>query len=72
MKEDNNIVKIYSGDEASVLHLKARLEQAGITSLSKNDLPDAWFGTVPPALNLYIQESDMKEAEPIIREFIKS
>jgi hypothetical protein len=70
MEENDALINIYAGTEASVLLLKARLEEIGISALMKNDLSDAWLGTAPSTVNLYIQESDFKEAGPIIREFI--
>jgi hypothetical protein len=69
MKGDDNLIKAYAGNEASVLLLKARLEEAGISALIKNDYSTAWYLAVPPAIDLYIQESDLKEAGPIIRDF---
>jgi hypothetical protein len=70
MEENNNIVKAYVGNEAAALLLKARLEEAGISALIKNDYSGAWLLGVPPAIDLYIQESDLKEAEPIIKDFL--
>ena len=72
MKESNNLIRVYTGAEASVILLKGELEQVGISPLIKNDFSDAWLGVTPPAITLYIQESDIREAEPIIREFIKN
>jgi len=71
MEENNNLIKVYAGNEASALLLKARLEGAGISSLIKNDYSGAWLLGVPPAIDLYIQESDLKEADPIIKDFIQ-
>jgi hypothetical protein len=71
MKDDENLIKAYAGNEAAVLLLKARLEEAGIPALVKNDYSAAWYLAVPPAIDLYIQESDLKEAEPIIQDFLK-
>lgn len=71
MEEKNDLIKVYAGNEASVLLLKARLEEIGISALIKNDYTGAWLGAVSPAIDLYIQESDLKEAEPIIKDFIQ-
>jgi hypothetical protein len=71
MKENNNLIKIYAGNEASTLLLKARLEEIGVSALIKNDYSGAWLGGVSPAIDLYIQESDLKKAELIIKDFIQ-
>jgi hypothetical protein len=71
MKENNNLIKIYAGNEASTLLLKARLEEIGVSALIKNDYSGAWLGGNPPAIDLYIQESDLKKAELIIKDFIQ-
>ncbi|HEY6063176.1 MAG TPA: DUF2007 domain-containing protein [Chitinophagaceae bacterium] len=71
MKDYDNLIKAYAGNEAAVLLLKARLEEAGISALVKNDYSAAWYLAVPPAIDLYIEESDLKEAEPIIKDFLK-
>jgi hypothetical protein len=47
------------------------LEETGISALIKNDSSSAFFGASPPVIDLYIQESDLKDAEPVISEFIK-
>jgi hypothetical protein len=71
MKKKNNLIKVFTGPEASTILLKARLEETGISALIKNDSSSAFFGASPPVIDLYIQESDLKDAEPVISEFIK-
>jgi hypothetical protein len=71
MEENNNLIKAYAGNEASVLLLKPRLEGSGISSLIKNDYSGAWSGGFIPAVDLYIEKSDLKEAESIIKDFIQ-
>lgn len=67
---------IYTGDEISVLHLKALLEEKSILSIIKNNLQSglaAGFVSGPPAsIELYIDEVDMAAAAPIIENFHKS
>ncbi len=67
--QKDNIVWIYTGTEASVLLLKARLEEAGITSLIKDDSSSAFLGVVPGVIDLYIEEKDVNAAKPIVDEF---
>jgi len=73
MKKGNNLIRVFTGTEVSVIYLKERLEEIGISALIKNDfqsgLTVGFVSGVPSAVDLYIQESDLKEAEPIIKEF---
>jgi hypothetical protein len=75
MKEKNNLIRIYTGTEVTVILLKGELEQAGISSIIRNDynsgVTAGFTGGTPSAIDLYIQEIDMKNAEPIISEFIQ-
>jgi hypothetical protein len=71
MKEKDTLIKAYSGTESLVQILKDRLEINGIIATIQNDSGDSFFGGTPIALDLYIRQSDIKIAEPIIREFIK-
>lgn len=70
MKEDTNLIKIYVGPEGSALLLKSRLEETGINTLIKNDYSGAWTGTAPDVVDLYIEETDLADAEPVIRDFL--
>lgn len=76
MKERNNLIRVFTGTEVLVILLKERLEEVGISALIKNDFQSGisvgFVGGVPSAIDLYIQESDLKEAEPIIDEFIQN
>jgi hypothetical protein len=72
MKVKEDLTKIYTGVEASVVLLKARLQEVGISSLYKNDSSDAWLGTAPSMFTLYIEKSDVAKAEPFIRDFISA
>ena len=72
MKKTDNLIKVFTGDEPSTILLKARLEETGISALIKNDSSAAFFGAVPPVIDLYIQESDLMKAKPMISEFIKT
>ncbi len=76
MKNGNDLMRVFTGTEVLVYLLKERLEEVGISALIKNDyqsgLTVGFVIGVPSAIDLYIQESDMKEAEPIINEFIQN
>ena len=76
MKNKNELIRVYSGTEISVLHLKEELEESGISSMMQNDfrsgISAGFIGGVPSAIDLFIMESDLKKAEPIINDFIKN
>lgn len=76
MKKGDNLIRIYTGSEVLVIILKEQLEEIGISSLIKNDYQSGisvgFVASVPSAIELYIQESDLTEAEPIINEFIQT
>lgn len=73
MQKGNNLIRVFTGTEVSVMYLKERLEEIGISALIKNDFQSGitvgFVSGVPSAIDLYIQESDLKESEPIIKEF---
>lgn len=75
MKNGNNLIRVFTGSEILVIILKERLDEAGISALIKNDYQSGisvgFVASVPSAIDLYIQESDLKEAEPVINEFIQ-
>lgn len=76
MKKGNNLIMVFTGTEVLVYLLKERLKEVGISALIKNDFQSGitvgFVSGVPSAIDLYIQESDLKEAEPIINEFIQN
>ncbi len=71
MKSKDTLVKAYSGTESLVQILKDKLEQNGIFVSIQNNSGDSFLGGTPIALDLYIRQTDIKKAEPIILEFIK-
>jgi len=75
MKEKDKLIKVYTGTELTVNLLKSELEEFGISSIIYNDFKSgisAGFaiGTTS-TVELFIQESDLEKAEPIVSEFIK-
>jgi hypothetical protein len=69
METDNNLIKVFAGPEATAIILKERLEEIGIDALIKNDTSSAFFGGHTHVIDLFINESDLKEAKPLIEEF---
>jgi hypothetical protein len=76
MKEDDELIRIYTGSEVSAMLLMGELEQAGIPAMTQNDyqsgLMAGFPGGVPSAVDVYINESDMTRAEPVIDDFMKN
>jgi len=76
MKKGDNLVRVFTGSEVSVILLKGELEKIGISVLIQNDYQAGnavgFMGGTPSAIDLFIQESDLKEAEPIVNEFIQN
>jgi hypothetical protein len=70
MKENDKLIKAYSGTEGLVHILKDKLEQNGILATIRNDSGDSFFSSTPIALDLYIRQLDFKKSEPLIQEFI--
>jgi len=74
MEKQNNLIRVFTGSEISVILLKGELEENGIASLIRNDYQSGasagFYGGSASGIDLFIQESDLKTAEPIIEEFI--
>jgi hypothetical protein len=69
MRDKDKLIRVYSGDEVTIYMLKGRLDLAGIYAAIQNDSNDSFLRGVPAAVDLYIQESDYKRADEIIKEF---
>lgn len=76
MNDKDSLKKVFTGREVQGIILKGELEQNGIETIMKNDFEagmSAGFATgTTPEVDLYINESDMMTAMPIIAEFIKN
>lgn len=74
MKENDNIIRIYTGTELTVYLLKDELEKVGITGIIQNDFESGTSAGIagdPSAIDLFIQESDLKKAKPVLIDFLK-
>ena len=71
MKENKDLVGIYSGTDASAHLLKTRLDRMGISAEIRKDSNAGTWGIVPDNIELYIERSKQKEAESIINEFVQ-
>lgn len=74
MKEHDSIVRIFSGSEVTALMIKARLEEAGIVTMIRNDFQSgvaAGFYAGPPAdVDLFVSDEDLAAANLIIPEIL--
>ena len=74
MKDNSNLICVYSGTELTVNLLKEELDNFGISSMIQNDynsgITAGFSGGVPSSVDLFIQEFDLEKAEPLLREFI--
>jgi hypothetical protein len=75
MKQKDKLIRAYTGTEITVILLKGRLEEIGIFPVIQDDYKSGinvgFVGGVQSAVDLYIQQSDYKKAEPVINEFIE-
>ena len=73
MRQKLKLVRVFTGSTLSVNLLKEELENRGIESIVRDDFSSGvaagFSGGVPSAVDLYIEESDIQEAEPLIFEF---
>jgi hypothetical protein len=73
MKNDDKLVRVFSGSEVSVILLKAKLEDAGVSAIIQNDfqsgLSAGFAGSTSTGVDLYIREGDVALAERMLQEF---
>ena len=73
MKNEDQLVRVFSGSEVSVILLKAKLEEAGVSAIIQNDFQSGiaagFAGSTPTGVDLYIREGDLQLAEPILQAF---
>ena len=68
--KDGELISVYSGNEASVLLLKGKLEMIGVSSVIKKDSTAGTWGIVAENIDLFIEPSDLTEAQPVINQFM--
>ena len=69
-KKTKGLIRIYNGQETSSILLKARLEELGVFTLTKNDFSGAYMGVMEPSVDLWIYEDDLQEAKPVLDDFL--
>ena len=66
------LMKVFSGSEILAQALQAKLEEAGVGTVAKNNIQSgrlSGFGTADQAMEIFIQETDFAKANPVIEEF---
>jgi hypothetical protein len=66
------LMKVFSGSEVLAMSLLEKLEEAGVTTMKKDNIQSArlgGFGNADLAVELFIQETDFAKANPVIEEF---
>jgi hypothetical protein len=75
MEEKTELIKVFTGTEITVGLLKAELEKAGIVGLVQDDFNSGihagFFAGTPSTIDLYIQQSELKRATPIVKGFLE-
>ena len=73
MKKATNLIRVFTGTEVSVILLKGKLEEIGISAIIQNDYQSGntagFLGGIPSAIDLYIQEGDYDKAESVINDY---
>ena len=75
MSNNSQTTCVFTGPELAVNLLKNELEQIGVPSIIHNGFNSGiiagFAGGLASAIDLYIQESDVEKAEPIIADFLE-
>lgn len=76
MESKSGLIKVFTGTTIVINMLKGRLEEIGVGCLIRNDfqagIHSGFSAGTPSSVYLYIQESDLPQAQEIIDEFIKN
>lgn len=71
MNEQGKIVELYSGNEVTIQQLKQELEAAGIATLLKDGFNQGnaagFVGGTPSVIELFVNESDLQQAQQILK-----
>jgi hypothetical protein len=71
---ENNLFKAFTGSEIEVLLLQGELEANNISSMKRDGfasgLRAGFYGGSPSSVDLFIEESELEKATPIIEEFL--
>jgi hypothetical protein len=72
----NSLIRAFTGTVVDALLLKGELEKIGVSVQIRDDfnasLNAGYFSGSPSSLELYIYESDLGKAQPILQEFLNA
>ena len=75
MEPKENTVKVFSGTEKEAKDLRSKLEQHSIPSKIKDEIkdqePEGLRGMPPANVNLFVNNSDIRKADPLIKDFLR-
>lgn len=75
MSEQEELVKLYTGNEIIINRIKTELETEGITSLVKDGFKQGmeagFVGGVPSAIDVFVTEKDFEKAHEIVNALIE-
>lgn len=71
MNENDELVKLYTGGDVIINHIKIELEAKGISSLVKDGfkqgLGAGFGGGIPSAIDIFVTEKDFEKAYKIVK-----
>lgn len=74
MESKEHSVKVFSGTEQEAKNLRKKLEEHSIPSKIRDELhdkePEGMRGTPPANVNLFVNNSDIRKADPLIKDFL--
>ena len=74
MKEENELVRVFTGNQAQVILIKEVLEDNDIFSVVQNDFQSGviagFSGGLPSAIDIYIKRKDIMRAKLIIDKIV--
>ncbi len=75
MEKEEKIVLVYTGDLVTIEHINNELEAKGINTVVKDGyqegLDAGFIGGTPSSINIFVLESDVKDALEIIKAIIE-
>ncbi|PWD98485.1 hypothetical protein [Marinilabilia rubra] len=74
MESNEHSVKVFSGTEQEAKNLRKKLEEHSIPSKIRDEIedkePEGLRGTPPANVNLFVNGSDIRKADPLIKDFL--
>ena len=75
MESNEHSVKVFSGTEKEAKDLRKKLEEHSIPAKIRDEVedkePEGLRGTPPAIVNLFVNGSDIRKADPLIKDFLE-